>query len=112
MDDQSHLVTRLQRSRLPPDSRQMLRAGHLNAHSSSSLPSFVTSSWMKTWGLLHRKLLTVPRSSTDFDWSNIAKEWCASNLLAGNVAAMTMTAKFSSRFICCFIDNKSCAFLS
>ena len=43
---------------------------------------------MKTCGLVQRKSVTAPCSVTVCDWSNIAKEWCASAELAVNNNAM------------------------
>ncbi len=67
---------------------------------------------MKTWGLVQRKSLTVPCSVTDFDWSNIANEWCASAELAVSIAAMTMRLEFSTLLICSSTDPELHFFLS
>src|SRR5579863_3844635 len=66
---------------------------------------------MKTWGLFQRKSLTVPSTVTDFDWSNIANEWCANAELAASIATTAMSVQFktlricSSRSIACFAGN-------
>src|SRR5208282_2531449 len=80
-------------------------------HSASLPPSVLTSSWMKTWGLVQRKSLTVPCSVTDFDWSNIANEWCASAELAVSIAATAMRAQFSTLLICSSTDPEYRVFL-
>src|SRR5580658_1369738 len=63
-------------------------------HSTSLPPSVLTSNWMNTWGLVQRKSLMVPFTVTNFDWSNIANEWCASAEVAVSIAAMAMRAYF------------------
>ena len=49
---------------------------------------------------------------TDFDWSNIANEWCASAELAVSIAAMAMRLEFSTLFICSSTDPEFHFFLS
>src|SRR3970040_834996 len=65
-------------------------------HSSSAPLSFLTSSWMKTWGFVQRKSLTGPSSVIVFDWSNIANEWCASAELDVSKTAIAREVWFST----------------